>query len=157
MLYLDYMVPDDQVLLNPGGYFNIIYDKTWFEDSEIIRIACTIDKLEHIDGDIFNSSYSGRCSGKDLSGGAKTVILAYLGETNNKALPLSWLGENCFQVLGSLDVKHNIVFNANSTPLLMDFQCTFRSLKTGKMISHFIDCDRERIEYVYKVENKDKE
>lgn len=150
MLYIDYKIPYDKVVQNPSMTYDAFYKISWFEDPEVIRIACEIDNLKHFTDDIFESDFSGRCSGKDISGGAKTVILAYLGVVKDYALPLSWLGENCFPTLGSLKIKDDIVFDADSSPGILDFKCRFISKRTGKVIDNFIDYASERVKYVFK-------
>lgn len=89
MLYLDYRVQCDKVVQNPSLIYDAFYKISWFNDLEVVRIACEIDKLKHFIDDIFESDIFARCSGKDISGGAKTVILAYLGIVKDYALPLS--------------------------------------------------------------------
>ena len=149
MLYLDYRVPCDKVVQNPSLTYDAFYKISWFNDPEVVRIACEIDKLKHFIDDIFESDFFGRCSGKDISGGAKTVILAYLGIVKDYALPLSWMGENCLPVLGPLTIKDDIVFDADSSPGILDFKCSFISKRTGKVIDNFIDYHDERIDYFF--------
>ena len=147
MLYIEFGVSDDRIMFCPEDTYKVEYDSKWFDDSEVIRIACEIDGLKHVDGDIFENSIFGRCSGLQISGGAKTVILAYLGITYGMCLPTSWLGENCFPVLGSLEINHDVTFAVDSTPLLLDFKCSFISKNTGEEIHEYDKFYEERRVY----------
>ena len=147
MLYMDFNVPEERILNIPESWYNAYYDPSWFDDPEVVRIACEIDNLNHVWADFFEHSYTGRCCGKDISGGAMTVILAYLGLFCDKDLPLSWLGENCIPVLGSLDIKHDVTFAGDQVPQIRDFGCKFISCKTGKILDNYYDYYREYLKY----------
>lgn len=147
MLYMDYNVPESKLIWNPESVYDIFYEKSWFDDPEIVRVACTVDHLDHTCDDIFDHEITGRCSGKDISGGAKTVILAYLGIAKERALPLSWLGENCFPVLGSLKIKDDIIFDGDSVPMLEKWSCNFISKRTGKVLNNYDDYYNEVLDY----------
>lgn len=150
MLYIDYGLDDSEILDNPTARYRAQYETGWFDDPEVVRIAETIDRLKHDGGDAFMHPVLGRCTGYTLSGGAVTVILAYLGETGGYALPLSWLGENCFSVLGSLDIKHDVVFDGDYTPRLDEWNCSFISKKTGKVVDGFYSHLEGMVKYVIK-------
>lgn len=137
MLYIDFDVPKDKILEIPTGLYQIYYEQTWFDDPVVVDIACKIDGLKHVFADFFENELLGRCSGREISGGAKTVILAYLGIVSAYVLPLSWLGENCFPVLGSLDIEKDITFDGDSVPMLYDWKCDFISRKTGRVINSY--------------------
>lgn len=92
MLYMDFNVPEEKMLVIPESWYDAYYNPDWFNDPEIVRVACEIDGLTHVWADFFTHPYTGRCCGKDISGGAKTVIVTYLGVPDNKIIPLSWLG-----------------------------------------------------------------
>lgn len=53
--------------------------------------------IKHVWADFFVGTITDRCSGKELSGGAKTVIAVYVGLTRGDVVPLQFLGENCFR------------------------------------------------------------
>lgn len=105
MLYMDYNVPRENMLTNPEGRYDDIFEHTIF----------------------------GRCSGMNLSGGVKTLVLTYLGETGGYVLPLSWLGENCFPVLGSFTCRTDVTYSGNYVPQIEEWGCTFKSVRTGEI------------------------
>lgn len=154
MLYMDYNIPVDDIA-TPSALYDTIYEKSWFDDPEVIRIAETIDRVTHVEADIFESSVLGRIVSTELSGGVKTVILAYMGETNDCALPLSWLGENCLPVLGSLKIKHDVTFVADSVPMVWDWECRFISKRTGSVISDASSYREEMIKFVFNRDSKE--
>lgn len=146
-LYLDFKPDRTLVTTNPAAYFDGYYEITWFDDPVIVSIAEKIDSVRHDYGDAFYSEVTGRFSGRYLSGGAKVVILAYLGLAP-KIIPLSWLGENCFAVLGSVPVASKVVFYADYVPMLWDFNCEFISVQTGANINNHDTFFEEYCKYV---------
>lgn len=150
MLFIDFNVPAEKVLEIPEGWYKAYYDQSWFDNPEVVRIAEEIDGVHHEWADYFNHPYTGRCSGMDLSGGAMTVILAYLGVAKDWVLPLSWLGENCYKTLGSLDIQHDVIFDGDTYPRLKVWNCDFKSVRSGKILNNFYDYFEEHQYYVYK-------
>lgn len=55
-LYMDFNVDDKKVLVDPSTYFSFYYEKSWFDDPEVVRVACEIDGLTHID--VFSGAHS---------------------------------------------------------------------------------------------------
>lgn len=143
MLYLDYAVPHDKLLWTPMIRYDLEYDQNWFDDPEVVRIAEEIDDVKHVWADFFVGTITDRCSGKELSGGAKTVIAVYVGLTRGDVVPLQFLGENCFPVLGSLNIKEDVTFNGDTYPFIKDFGCKFISKRTGKTIDNYLDYREE--------------
>ena len=137
MLYLDFSEDRKHNTFDPGSWFDAYYEQSWFDDKIVCDIACKIDDLKHEWADYFTSETFGKCSGKEISAGAKTVIAAYLGLFTDKKYPLSWLGENCFEMLGSIDIKSDIIFVANSMPNLWEWKCSFKSVQTGRVINSY--------------------
>lgn len=121
--------------LQPEGYYDGYYEVSWFDDPIIVSIVKQIDNVRHDYSDAFYSDVTGRFSDKYISGGAKIVILAYLGLVP-KIIPLSWLGENCFKVLGQVPIKTKVIFEADFVPMLWDFDCDFISVQSGKLINN---------------------
>lgn len=135
MLYMDYDVPEERILDDPSERYKLLYEKSWFEDPEVVRVAMEIEGWTHDGSDIFEHPIFGRCTGYNASGGTIAVILAYLGETGGYTIPLSWLGENCFAPLGSLDIKHDVTFDGDYMPDLDEWGCNFISKKSGEVIN----------------------
>lgn len=136
-LYIDYNLQNDEVIHDVTGRFRYVKELEWFEDQTVLRIISEIDGVEHVTGEIFNHPDFGTLTSDNLSGGCHTVILAYEGSTGGLALPLSWLGENCFKVLGSVSVKSDVVFDADTMPQLKDWECKFISKRTGIIIDNY--------------------
>lgn len=113
MLYLQSNTSADSILRNPSGTFDSLYDKSWFEDNMVRRIAEGVDSVKLVMDDIFEHEVFGRFLATKLSGGAKILILAYRGELSNKVYPLSWLGDNCYKWLFEIEDKTNIVWDAD--------------------------------------------
>lgn len=147
MLYLDFAPDRSNYLWTPMSRFDLWYEQSWFDNQVVIDIACKADNLKHVWADFFTSDLLGRCSGKDLSGSAKTLIIVYLNLQENYLIPLQFIGENCIPILGRLDIKHDVTFAADTWPFLMDFGCKFISKQSGKIIDNFIDYREEWITY----------
>lgn len=110
-LYLDFKPNPKDVTLQPEGY----YEVSWFDDPIIVSIVEQIDNVRHDYSDAFYSDVTGRFSGKYISGGAKIVILAYLG---------------------LVSIKTKVIFEADFVPMLWDFDCDFISVQSGKLINN---------------------
>lgn len=146
-LYMDHNVPLNKLMMNPDARYRAFYKSEWFDDPEVVRIACEIDGLRHLFWDTFEHPVFGRCTGKEVSGGSRAVILAYLGETDDYVIPLSWLGENCFKTLGSLNIKSDVTFDGDYTPNLWNWECEFISKRTGNKINSWETYSPERFDY----------
>lgn len=149
MIYLNFIKDNSKVMYAPGLIYDDYYEQSWFDDPVVVAIAEKVDNIKHEWADYFCSDLTGKLSGKDISGGAKTLILAYLGFDLGKELPTDWLGENCYPVLGTFTPKKDITFCATSIPQLDDFGCTFISKQTGKEIKQYDDYMEEFWVYVY--------
>lgn len=136
MLYMDFGLEYPDVMAFPVGIYCSEYERVWFNDPVVVDISCKVDNLKHVEGDIFEHELTGRCSGLDISDGAKTVIMVYLGLADS-AYPLHYFGENCLSVLGSLNINYNAVVNGDYVPMLDDWQCKFISKKTGNIIHNY--------------------
>lgn len=69
MLYLQYNTPEVDRLRNPGGTFNSLYEKSWFENPTIVKIAEGVDGVKHVMEDIFEHETFGKFLATQLSGG----------------------------------------------------------------------------------------
>ena len=148
MLYLDFKYDKNNVCKNPESWYDIWYEQSWFDDPNIVQIACAIDKLKHEWADFFTSETFGRCSGKNLSGGAKTVIVGYLGLCD-KEMPFCWMGENCYRLLALIPESVDVTFAVNYTPMIWDFGCTFISKQTGHKITNYDEFKTEEADLCY--------
>lgn len=148
MLYMDYNVPREKMLTNPEGRYDAFYDSMWFQDPVIVRIVEEVDGVKHVHDDNFEHTIFGRCSGMNLSHGVKTPILTYLGETGGYVLPLSWLGKNCFSVLGSFTCGADVTYSGNYVPQIEEWGCTFKSVRTGEIITGYDSYIKDYAKYV---------
>lgn len=147
-LYIDFNVPQENIVRNPSLRFDIKCSTEWFKNSEVLRVIKEIDNSDYMFEDFFMNPVFGSFKSDKLSGGVKTVLLAYLNQTDGYVLPLSWLGENCYPVLGSLDIKHDVVFAGNAIPQFVDFHCKFVSRKSGRVYSNNLEYIEEFQKYV---------
>ena len=102
----------DKYIPLSGDYFDEVYEKNWIKDDDVQRIVRTIDNNAiSADGHI-ESEVLGSISMRELSTGAKTLILM-------KMVPdMVWSGErvgdNCWKEVLRLSEKHNICLASNS-------------------------------------------
>lgn len=153
MLYIDFNVSENMILDNPADRYDAYYDPKWFDDPAIVGIAESVDGVKHLFGDVFEHDLFGRCDGMKLSGGVKVLTLAYLGNTGGYVLPLSWLSENCFSVLGDLKIKSDVVFDGDYVPDLDAWECEFISKKTGNTVFNYDTFIKEYYNYVLRNNN----
>lgn len=113
MLYLQYNTPLECKLRNPGGTFDSLYDNSWFDDTIVIEMIKDVDGVRHIFDDIFEHEVFGKFLATKLSGGVKTLILAYFGVLTEKAYPLSWLGDNCYRWLKTISDKRDVLWDGD--------------------------------------------
>lgn len=113
MLYLQYNTKPENKLCNPDGTFDDLYEKSWFEDKTVVKIAEGVDDVHHLFDDIFEHDTFGKFIASRLSGGAKMLILAYLGVLSDRAYPLSWLGDNCYDWLEVISEKRDTTWDAD--------------------------------------------
>lgn len=139
MLYLQYNTPEVDRLRNPGGTFNSLYEKSWFENPTVVKIAEGVDGVKHVMEDIFEHETFGKFLATQLSGGAKILILAYLGILPDKAYPLSWLGDNCYEWLKVIPEEQDITFDADC--MIPPF-CSYVNF-TIKATGEVIDSERK--------------
>lgn len=113
MLYLQYNTPLESKLRNPDGTFDSLYDNSWFNNTTVIEMIEDVDGVQHIFDDIFEHKVFGKFLATKLSGGVKTLILAYLGVLTEKAYPLSWLGDNCYRWLKVISDKRDMTWDGD--------------------------------------------
>jgi hypothetical protein len=77
---------------NPSAYFDVTFDKTWFDDSLVKAMVLDVDKSEVISANNIISSVLGGINCKGLSGGVKNLILAY---KQDRPIDASYCGDNC--------------------------------------------------------------
>lgn len=123
--------PDDELRRDSRPY--------WFDDKRVEDIVLSIDKTQHVKGNIFESPYLGTISFDQLSGGAKSTILAVMG---NKPyiIPVSKFGDNCWPMLHKYCKDKLVILFDNNLPQFEDGIPTF----------HFHDGSiaRNTIEYI---------
>ena len=134
MLYLQYNTPEVDRLRNPGGTFNSLYEKSWFENPTVVKIAEGVDGVKHVMEDILNMRHLVSSQQLSCQEGAKILILAYLGILPDKAYPLSWLGDNCYEWLKVIPEKQDITFDADCMVPPFCSYVNFTIKATGEVI-----------------------
>lgn len=83
---------DDGFTDVPSIYFDNVYEYDWFDDPVVIQMVRDIDKSE-LKGLCVISPFLGSIAVEKLSGGVKSLILAY--ELDNFSFDLIQCGNNC--------------------------------------------------------------
>lgn len=121
-IYIDdgmHMLPDDWVT-NISASFDAEYEPEWFSDTFVQEIISVVDKSEVIlmkgnrSTNIYNE-YLGNISPRDLSNGAKSLIL--LWKTDYK-LNGDRMGNNCIPLLLRISEQKDIIISLGHIPKL---------------------------------------
>ena len=108
-LWEEYDIESDDVLFLDSRYM-LVQRKSWYNDMAIRAIE-EIDTNRYI-GDGTSESYIyGICSPGLLSGGTKMIIFAM--NNPDVVCDLSWLGDNCAEVLAAASETYDMTFAFN--------------------------------------------
>ena len=88
---------DSNVISNTSGYFDAMYESTWFKSTMAENILKTIDGAKYISGEYIESRYGTGMSPVDLSTGCKTLLL--LLNMPDIIVSGDRMGDNCYPVL----------------------------------------------------------
>lgn len=142
MLMVLETLPKDRkyVVVNPRDEIRRDSRPEWFDDPRVVDIVRTIDKTEHIIGNVFESPYLGTITYRELSGGSQATILALMG-TKPYIFPMSKFGDNCLPVLSKYcGLDKMVMFFDNCLPQFENGVPTFY-FPNGR-------CARNTIEYI---------
>ncbi len=92
MLSIIYGKYEDSIY-NTSVYFNNTFQKTWLDDPYVRKLIKSVDKSEVIGDYLIKSKALGMISPNQLSGGVKTLILAYFKP--DIIFNASTCGDNC--------------------------------------------------------------
>ncbi len=121
-IYIDdgmHMLPSDWVT-DISASFDVEYEPEWFSDTFVQEIISVVDKSEVILMDGYRSTniyneYLGNISPRDLSNGAKSLIL--LWKTDYK-LNGDRMGNNCIPLLLRISEQKDITISLGHIPKL---------------------------------------
>lgn len=128
------------VVINPDDDLRRDSIPEWFDDPRVEDIVLTIDKTRHIKGNVFESPVLGTITFDQLSGGAKSTILALMG-TEPYIFPISRFGDNCWEVIHKYCGKDKLV---------LFFDDNVPEFDNGVPEFHFMDGSvaRDTLEYI---------
>ena len=105
----------EDFIYDPDMYFNNTYDEKWITSDIARKIIKDIDKSEVLGENCIESTILGQISPKDLSGGAKTLMLIY--NNPNLVINASACGDNCvkwlLQMAEEKDIFIRLLHNMN--------------------------------------------
>lgn len=83
-----------------SGYFDNSYDKEWFNSDFAEKVVEVIDGVKHLSGDVFINERFGAITARELSSGAKALIL--LNNMPELLISGDRMGNNCVPFLVEL-------------------------------------------------------
>ena len=110
-----YLGDMENAIYHPPVYFDNTYEDEWITDELSVKMIKDIDKSEVLGENCIASPILGLISPKDISGGAKTLILIY----NNPDLIInaSACGDNCakwlLKIAENKDIYIRLLHNMN--------------------------------------------
>ena len=118
----------EDFIYDPDMYFNNTYDEKWITSDIARKIIKDIDKSEVLGENCIESPILGQISPKDLSGGAKTLMLIY--NNPNLVINASACGDNCVKWLLQMAEEKDI-FIKDIEERLMNTLGTKVNISTG--------------------------
>ena len=102
----DYLFMDNKVSY-VSDHFDAVYENTWFASEFVQRVVKEIDEVTYFgSGDVFISEEYGAMSARDLSSGAKALIL--LANCPGLIVSGDRMGDNCVPFLMELAKEKDI-------------------------------------------------
>lgn len=77
----------------PSGYFDLIYEDSWFDDPFVKQMVLDVDKTIVYSANNMLSPVLGNINSSKISGGVKNLILAYA--LDSPIIDASHCGDNC--------------------------------------------------------------
>ena len=110
-----YLGDMENAIYHPPVYFDNTYEDEWITDELSVKMIKDIDKSEVLGENCIESPILGQISPKDLSGGAKTLMLIY--NNPNLVINASACGDNCvkwlLQMAEEKDIFIRLLHNMN--------------------------------------------
>lgn len=136
-----------EAIYNTDVYFQNQYQDRWLTKPLSKEIILDIDKSQVISPNLIESPVLGPISPKDLSGGAKTLLLLANDKTG-KVFNASTCGDNCAKWILQLGKKDKLVINLRH---LIDFgtgEFKIKVMNTGKTVKNMAELVAEAGQFV---------
>lgn len=140
----------ENTIFHPPTYFDNVYLDEWITDPFTVRLIKDIDKSDVIGARVIDSPFLGSISVKEISGGAKTVILMKFDESG-KIFNASACGDNCAKWIYEISKSKDLTINLHH---VMDFSSCDRFeayiINTKTIVSSF----REYLDVSLRIEER---
>lgn len=137
-----------EAIYNTDVYFQNQYQDRWLTKPLSKEIILDIDKSQVISANLIESPVLGPISPKDLSGGAKTLLLLANNNDKEKVFNASTCGDNCAKWILELGKKDKLVINLRH---LIDFgtaEFKIKVMNTGKTVKNMAELVAEAGQFV---------
>lgn len=122
----------DGIIYDPASYFNNTYDDNWMQDEIVKEIVKDIDGSEILGNGVVSSPVLGLITPKDISGGAKMLILIL--HDDEHVFNATMCGNNCAKWLLKLGELKDITVNLKYIMHFPDEEFSINVLNTGKCV-----------------------
>lgn len=136
-----------EAIYNTEVYFQNQYQDRWLTKPLSKEIILDIDKSQVISANLIESPVLGPISPKELSGGAKTLLLL-ANDKSGKIFNTSTCGDNCAKWILQLAEKTKLVINLRH---LIDFgagEFKIKVMNTGKTVKNMAELVAEAGQFV---------
>lgn len=136
-----------EAIYNTDVYFQNQYQDRWLTKPLSKEIILDIDKSQVISANLIESPVLGPISPKELSGGAKTLLLL-ANDKSGKIFNTSTCGDNCAKWILQLAEKTKLVINLRH---LIDFgagEFKIKVMNTGKTVKNMAELVAEAGQFV---------
>lgn len=136
-----------EAIYNTDVYFQNQYQERWLTKPLSKEIILDIDKSQVISANLIESPVLGPISPKELSGGAKTLLLL-ANDKSGKIFNTSTCGDNCAKWILQLAEKTKLVINLRH---LIDFgagEFKIKVMNTEKIVKNMAELVAEAGQFV---------
>lgn len=134
-IYLGQM---EEAIYYPPAYFNNTYDDEWITDPLTVEMIKDVDKSEVIGPHLIESPVLGPISVKEISGGAKTLILMAFDDSG-RIFNASACGNNCAKWILEIGKRKDLTINLRHIMNFGKEPFEIKILNNGEMVQ---DLDR---------------
>ena len=131
----------DDAVYDTNTYFNNTYKDSWITKDLSMQIIKDIDKSDVIDGHSIKSPIFNVMSPKQLSGGAKTLIL--VANNRNKVFNVSTCGDNCAKWLLKIADDKPITINLRHIMNFGNNEFKIKIKNTNKIVKNMEELIKE--------------
>lgn len=143
-IYLGQM---DQAIFHPPTYFDNQYEDEWITNPLSVEMIKDVDKSEVVSPRLIDSPILGPISVKEISGGAKTLMLMAFDQSG-KIFNASSCGDNCAKWILEIGKQKDLTINLNHIMNFGKGEFEMRILNTGEMVHNmkqFVDIAGEYV------------